>query len=230
MSALTSERDTVEISNGARCLVLPVKGATTIYQGAIVALDANGYAIPGKTAEGLIAAGRAEETVINAGANGAASVRVTRGTFVFDNTATVANKVGITHVLGPCYIEDDQTVTALATGASIAGKVIRVDDEGVVVEIGMSNIDLKFVEAAVLLEITGTGVDSGDVFDGFVLTGIAADETVIIDGKTYTKKAATSDADNQFADFAGLASLAATDGIIIIGSSFANVKASKVSA
>lgn len=33
-------------------------------------------------------------------------------------------------------MEDDHTVTALATGASVAGTVIRVDDEGVAVECG----------------------------------------------------------------------------------------------
>ena len=76
MAGLTSERDTLEISNGAKTLVLPVKGETTIYQGGIVAIDANGYALPGKLAEGLKAAGRAEETVINIGADGAATIRV----------------------------------------------------------------------------------------------------------------------------------------------------------
>lgn len=136
MAALTNARDTNEIANGAKYLVLPVKGATTIYQGSIVALDANGYAIPGKKATDITAAGRAEETVANSGADGELVVKVSRGVFVFENTATTANKVGAAHVLKPCYIEDDQTVTALATGASVAGLVIRVDDEGVAVEIG----------------------------------------------------------------------------------------------
>lgn len=136
MAALTNARDTNEIANGAKHLVLPVKGATTIYQGSIVALDANGYAIPGKKAADITAAGRAEETVANSGADGELVVKVSRGVFVFENTATAANKVGAAHVLKPCYIEDDQTVTALATGASVAGRVIRVDDEGVAVEIG----------------------------------------------------------------------------------------------
>ena len=40
MAALTMERDTPEIMNGGRLLSLPVKGGVTIYQGAIVALDA----------------------------------------------------------------------------------------------------------------------------------------------------------------------------------------------
>ena len=63
MAALTNVRDTSEL--GGKYIALPVKGATTIYQGSIVAIDANGYAIPGKKATGLKAAGRAEETVEN---------------------------------------------------------------------------------------------------------------------------------------------------------------------
>lgn len=136
MAALTKERDTTEIMQDAKFLYLPVKGGTTIYQGALVALDANGYAIPGKKATGLTAAGRAEETVENKGADGEAFIRVSRGVFVFNNTATTSNKIGVAHVLKPCYIEDDQTVTALATGASAAGLVVRVDEDGVAVEIG----------------------------------------------------------------------------------------------
>lgn len=136
MAALNKPRDTSEIANDGKTLALPVKGKTTIYQGALVALDANGYAVPGKKAEGLTAAGRAEETVENNGADGELLIRVTRGVFVFNNTATQANKITAAHVLKPCYIEDDQTVTSLATGASAAGLVIRVDDTGVAVELG----------------------------------------------------------------------------------------------
>lgn len=136
MAALTKERDTPEIANDGRLLSVPVKGSTTIYQGALVALDADGYAIPGKKAENLTAVGRAEETVANSGADGAVSVNVLRGVFTYANSATAANKVAAKHVLKPCYIEDDQTVTALATGASVAGLVIGVDESGVAVEIG----------------------------------------------------------------------------------------------
>lgn len=136
MAALNSPRDTLEVSNHAKALVLPVKGGTTIYQGAIVVLDANGYAIPGKKAADLTTAGRAEETVVNNGADGAAVICVTRGVFICENTATAANKVTAAHILKPCYLEDDQTVTALATGSSAAGLVISVDNNGVAVELG----------------------------------------------------------------------------------------------
>ena len=100
-----------------------------------MALDASGYAVPGSKAATLTAAGRAEETVANTGADGAASIRVARGVFVFDNAAD-SGKLTAVHVLKPCYIADDQTVTATAEGASVAGLVIRVDDAGVAVEIG----------------------------------------------------------------------------------------------
>ena len=99
MAALTNVRDTSEL--GGKYLALPVKGKTTIYQGSIVVIDANGYAIPG---------------------------------FIFENSTS--GKIAAAEVLGPCYIEDDQTVTKTATSASVAGLVIRVDDEGVAVEMG----------------------------------------------------------------------------------------------
>ena len=137
MAALTNTRDTSEIANGAKYLSLPVKGGgTTIHQGALVAIGADGFAIPAKKTAGIIAAGRAEETVENKGADGEFVIRVARGTFVYANTSTQANKVTTAHILKPCYIEDDQTVTALATGSSIAGTVIRVDNGGIAVEIG----------------------------------------------------------------------------------------------
>ena len=111
MAKLTDVRDTPEIANGAKVVAVPVKGGTTIYQGALVALDASGYAIPGKKAESLTAVGRAEETVTNTGADGELVIRVARGVFVFDNTATAANKITAAHVLKPCYMEDDHTVS-----------------------------------------------------------------------------------------------------------------------
>lgn len=132
MAALTNVRDTSEL--GGKYIALPVKGATTIYQGSIVAIDANGYAIPGKKAASLKAAGRAEETVENKGGDGDAVIRVSRGTFVFENSTS--GKITAADVLSLCYMEDDQTVTKTGTGASVAGLVIRVDDEGVAVEMG----------------------------------------------------------------------------------------------
>lgn len=133
--ALTEGRNTVEIANGARVLVIPI-GKTIIYGGAMVALDANGYAIPAKKAADLTVVGRAEETIDNSiGTAGELSIRVKRGVFIFANDPTAANKVTQAHLFKDCYIVDDCTVTSLATGSSIAGKVISVDADGVAVEI-----------------------------------------------------------------------------------------------
>ena len=82
MAKLTAPRDTNEIASGATSIVLPVKGKTTIFQGSIVAIDESGFAVPGTKAAGLKAAGRAEETIENGGADGEAVVRVKRGVFV----------------------------------------------------------------------------------------------------------------------------------------------------
>ena len=139
MAALNDVRATSELLQESKFLSLPVKAKTTIYQGGLVVLDADGYAIPGKKAAGLTAAGRAEQTIENTGGDGEQYFqwfRVARGVFVFDNTTTAANKITQAHLLKPCYIEDDQTVTALADGASAAGMVIHVDADGVAVEIG----------------------------------------------------------------------------------------------
>lgn len=136
MANLTAPRDTNEIASGATSLALPVKGSTTIYQGSIVAINSDGLAVPGKKAASLKAVGRAEETVQNTGSDGDVTIRVKRGVFVFDNSATAANKLAAADLLGPCYMEDDHTVTKAATGSSVAGLVVRVDDEGVAVEMG----------------------------------------------------------------------------------------------
>ena len=133
--ALTAGRNTVEIQDG-KTLILPVKANTKIYEGSLVAVDSTGYAVPGKKVEGLLVAGRAEEFVDNTGVgngNGVKSVRVTRGVFKLNNDVT--NPITATDLLKDCYILDDETVTMLTVGTSVAGKVLRLDNGEVVVEI-----------------------------------------------------------------------------------------------
>jgi hypothetical protein len=111
------------------------KGATTIWQGALVVFNA-GYAAPATAVVSLISAGVAQETIVNGGADGTKTVRVERGAFKFFNSggdAVVQADVG-----KDCYIVDDQTVCHTAGTSSIAGKVIALDDAAasVWVEIG----------------------------------------------------------------------------------------------
>ncbi|WP_336812253.1 hypothetical protein [Bosea sp. MMO-172] len=129
---LSKPRDTIE--RGRDLLVLPVAAATTIQQGALVAANASGQAVPGSTSTTLKGVGRAEETVENSGAAGDKSITVKRGVFKFKNSAGDACVQGDT--LADCYIVDDETVakTNGANTRSKAGKILEVEATGVWVE------------------------------------------------------------------------------------------------
>lgn len=131
MAALSAGRNTPARSGDMS--QPPVKAATTIYAGALVAVDANGLAVPGSTATTLKGLGRAEQTVDNsAGASGDLNVRVGRGIYRFDNSAD-ADAITLSDVGADCYIVDDHTV-ALTNGTntrSVAGTIHDVDDQGV---------------------------------------------------------------------------------------------------
>jgi hypothetical protein len=133
MTAMNAARQPVEMEGVYS--PAPVKGATTILQGALVVME-SGLAVPGKTALNLIVLGISEETVVNAGADGAAKVIPKRGVFKFFNhgaDAILAGDVG-----KDCYLVDDQTV-AKGSGTntrSVAGKIISVESDGVFVRVG----------------------------------------------------------------------------------------------
>jgi hypothetical protein len=133
MTAMTKARGVVRRESiNSR---LPVKGATTILQGALTVMD-GGLACPGRTATGLIAVGIAVTTAANPGADGAATVDVERGTFKFFNHG--ADAVTAADIQKDCFIVDDQTVakTAATNTRSIAGTVIDVEGDGVWVRVG----------------------------------------------------------------------------------------------
>lgn len=113
----------------------PVKGATKIYAGALVCLDANGWAVPGATATTLKAVGRSNAQVDNSGGDGDLIVPVKRGVFRFKNSG--ADPIDRTHIGGTAYVVDDETVAATngVNTRSAAGKIIDLDVAGVWVEI-----------------------------------------------------------------------------------------------
>lgn len=129
---------------------LGLKTATTVYVGGLICIDSTtGYAVPGSVATTLRAVGRLSEdqpdflpgqTITNAGASGTKQINVDVGTFKYVNSG--ANAITQAMVGGPCYVEDDETVSSDATGTSMAGKVIKLDDStsptgaGVWVEVG----------------------------------------------------------------------------------------------
>ena len=131
MAALTKDRNTPARSGDVS--QPGVKGATEIFAGSLVAMDANGYAVPGATATTLKGLGRAEEHVDNsAGADGDLTVRVGRGIYRFANSAST-DAITFSEVGDDCYIVDDQTVAKTdGTGTrSVAGKIHDVDADGV---------------------------------------------------------------------------------------------------
>lgn len=134
MTALTQDRNTPR--RDGDLFSLPVDGGSKIFAGAIVMLNAAGYAVPGATATGQICAGRAEDQADNtAGADGALNINVRSGVFKFANSGDVT----LTHIGDTCYIVDDQTVS-ISDGTSTrsaAGKVVGVESDGVWVRMGL---------------------------------------------------------------------------------------------
>lgn len=134
--ALTADRNTSPRSGNVR--TLGVAADAVIYKGAQLALNASGYLVPMSTATGLVAAGRANETVDNTGgADGAKTCQVERGVFNYSNSAA-ADEITIADIGATCYAVDDATVAKTdGTGTrSAAGTVFDVDSDGVWVEIG----------------------------------------------------------------------------------------------
>jgi len=131
MAAATQELDTPE--RKGQHVSLPVEASTTIYAGALVAINASGNAVPASDSANLKVVGRAEETVANSGSAGDKSITAKRGTFRFDNSAT--NAVAAANRFSACYVEDDHTVgTNGGTNNVKAGLVVDVDEDGVWVD------------------------------------------------------------------------------------------------
>lgn len=116
---------------GNQFLQLGVKGGTEIEACTMVAIDAEGYAVPASKNTGLKIAGMALENVDNfKGEDGEEKVSVKRGTYLWDNDGTVKE----TDVLKECFIQDERTVTAASEGSSAAGLVLGLEGEYVVVD------------------------------------------------------------------------------------------------
>ena len=103
-----------------------IAASTTIYKGAIVAYDSDGFIVPiAHGTASLKYAGVAEETVDNEGADGDASARVSKvGSFVFAGTAVQAD------IGKEAYAVDDNTVqigTGGLTNQYKVGTVLGVE-------------------------------------------------------------------------------------------------------
>ncbi|MGH7913403.1 MAG: hypothetical protein ACREPW_01970 [Candidatus Binataceae bacterium] len=133
MAALTSSRNTPEMSDFGRMQIYPVEANTTVYLGSMVALNANGNAVPAASGAGLRIVGRAERTYLGmpgqdavnrssvtipgtnlpAGAAGAISVICARGVFLY---ASSDGSIAQPQVGMLCFAVDDNSVS-LSDGA-----------------------------------------------------------------------------------------------------------------
>jgi hypothetical protein len=136
MAALSADRNTARRTG--EMFSRPVLGGVLIYAGALVCLDAAGYAQPGAVATTLAADGRAEFHVDNTtGANGAVNIEVHPGIFRWDNSAG-GDLIAAANIGAVAYVVDDHTVALTSGGAtrSVAGKIVDVDSVGVWVATG----------------------------------------------------------------------------------------------
>lgn len=112
-------------------ILIPVAAGTVIHEMTMVAIGEDGYAVEASKAENLTVAGCALAFTDNSsGADGAVSVPVRRGGFVWNNDGSISQ----TDLLKDAYVSDAQTVTITVDGSSRAGKILAVDADGVTIE------------------------------------------------------------------------------------------------
>lgn len=131
---LAANRNTDEIKG--TFLELGVAAGENIYQGALVARDANGLLVKGQTATTLQGIGRAQTPVNNTdGADGDITLSVMRSVFSFGNSAG-GDEITNADIGNDCFIVDDETVakTDGTSTRSVAGKVYNVNAGGVWVD------------------------------------------------------------------------------------------------
>jgi hypothetical protein len=138
MAALTTNRSTTR--QGFDTLVpnysYPIKAATKLFLGGMVALDATGNLVAMTAAAGLNPVGVVGEVPPGpngldntAGASGAFFVAVYRGIFLLDS-GTAGDLVTQAFVGLPAYAMDDHTVSPVATARTKVGIIMQLDVSG----------------------------------------------------------------------------------------------------
>lgn len=131
MSALAAARNTPRLATDGVAkarLNVPMNGGSKCWAGGIVCIQSEGNGVPATATTGLTAMGRAEATVDNtAGTDGALSIDVQPGVFLYNNSAS-GDAITQIQVGQVCYLVDDQTVAKTSNSAarSAAGIVVGV--------------------------------------------------------------------------------------------------------
>lgn len=105
-----------------------VLASTTIFAGAIVALDAAGFAIPATDTAGLVIVGRARDKVDNsAGGNGDEDVIAEKGVFLYNNDS--GSPVVQADVGRPALVEDDNSFATSTVNSISAGQIRELEPD-----------------------------------------------------------------------------------------------------
>jgi len=116
---------------GSTLLYLPVKAGAELTEATMAVINADGYVETASLAEGLKIAGCIQRYCDNRnGENGSQRVCVKRGTYIWNNDGSIKE----TDILKKCYAKDGTTVTLTAAGASVAGTILAVEDDGITVD------------------------------------------------------------------------------------------------
>ena len=133
--ALTEPRR-LEIRGTGRDLVLDMTASTTIYAGALVCINAAGFAVSAEATANFVVVGIALQTR-KTGAGGSDTIVVRAGVIAkLGHTKVAANKVARADVGNAAYVVDDESVGDDGGGVDIiAGMVVGFDDDGVWVDL-----------------------------------------------------------------------------------------------
>ena len=116
-----------------------VAASQTIYGGALVGLNAAGYAIPATDTASITVVGVAEATVKSSATAGEDKVRIRRGAVQLFANASGANALTIADIGSVCYVADDQTVQDNGAANDVkVGVMLQLDDAGVWVHVGVA--------------------------------------------------------------------------------------------
>ena len=135
MAALTTDRNTLT-KEGVQ-FGYPVKAATTIFAGAMAAIDATGFLVPAAAVVAHKVVGPAIDRYNNsAGANGDIKGECRRGVAALYNNSAAGDLIALTDVGASCYVVDDNTVakTSATSTRPVAGKIVDVVAQGVWVD------------------------------------------------------------------------------------------------
>lgn len=176
MTALAADRVTQDKGGTLRTQRYPVATSTTIYKGALVCINASGYAVPAADTSGLSqVVGVAKAKVANTGANGAKDVIVEYGmAFLLDCNSTDVDQ---TNVGRSAFVKDDQTVTDEAGSSNeiLVGKILEFDGT---TSPKRAWVNIENANAPAILD---GGVNTEDIADDAVTTDKIADDAVTAD-------------------------------------------------